>query len=198
MLENIIQIDQNLFYFINKNLANSFTNLAMPIITDVKTWIPIFAIFCIYQIWKGGTYGRLCVATILLGILVCDQLNSNILKEIFNRPRPCHFLLDINLLVGCGIGKSFPSSHAANSMMAVTVIALFFKKHKYWLPSLAILVGISRIFVGVHFPFDVLVGWLVGAGVGFFIFWLTNFLFKKYNFYLKNKNKPQKIKCETN
>jgi len=189
MLENIIQIDQELFYFINQNLASSFTNFIMPIVTDVKSWLPVFAVFCIYQIWKGGVNGRLCVATILLGILVCDQLNSSILKEIFQRPRPCHFLSDINLLVGCGAGKSFPSSHAANSMMAVTVIALFFRKHKYWLPLLAVLVGISRIFVGVHFPFDVLVGWLVGAGVGYFVYWLTNYLFRKYNLHKQQKQK---------
>jgi undecaprenyl-diphosphatase len=189
MLENIILIDQPLFYFINKNLADSFTKFIMPIVTDVKSWMPLFAVFCVYQIWKGGLNGRLCVAAILLGILICDQLNSSIIKEIFQRPRPCHFLLDINLLVGCGAGKSFPSSHAANSMMAVTVIALFFRKHKYWLPLLAVLVGVSRIFVGVHFPFDVFVGWLVGVGVGFFMYWLTNFLHTKYKLYKKIKRK---------
>jgi len=186
MLENIIQIDRELFYFINKDLANSFTHFIMPVVTNVKSWLPLFAVFCIYQIWKGGSSGRLCVATILLGVLICDQFNSSILKEVFQRPRPCHFFVDINLLVGCGSGKSFPSSHAANSMMAVTVIALFFRKHKYWLPLLAVLVGISRIFVGVHFPFDIFVGWLVGVGVGFFVYWLTNFLFRKYKLH-----KPQ-------
>ena len=183
MLENIIQIDQELFYFINQNLANSFTNFLMPIVTSLKPWIPIFAVFCIYQIWQGGSKGWLCIATIVLGVIVCDQLSSSVLKEIFQRPRPCHFLPDINLLVNCGSGKSFPSSHAANSMMFATVVALFFRKYKYWLLIIPVLIGLSRIFVGVHFPFDVLAGWLFGAGIGAFVYWLTNYLFEKYKIF---------------
>lgn len=73
----------------------------------------------------------MCIVAILVGVVICDQINSRLLKETVQRPRPCHIMADINLLVPCGAGKSFPSSHAANSMMAVTVIAMFYRKHKY-------------------------------------------------------------------
>lgn len=179
MLEHIIQLDQEIFYFINKSLANPATDFLMPILTHLKTWLPLFIVFCVYQVWKGGLKGRLCLVTLVIGVIICDQITSSLIKELVSRPRPCHFLSDINLLVGCGPGKSFPSSHASNSMMAVTVIALFFRKHRYWLPWLSILIGLSRIFVGVHFPFDVLVGWILGVGIGFFVYWLVKVIYIK-------------------
>jgi undecaprenyl-diphosphatase len=184
MLENIINIDTKLFYFINTDLANSVTDVIMPMLTHTSSWIPLFAIFCLFQIWnafkKKEYNGLLCVCAVLVGIIICDQISSSLIKSIVQRPRPCHTFTDVHLLVGCGSGKSFPSSHAANSMMAVTIIALFFRKHKYWLPFLSILVGISRIFVGVHYPCDVLVGWILGAGVGISIYFLMKYLYQIY------------------
>ncbi len=180
MLEEIVKIDTTLFYFINQTMSNSVFDVIMPIITSVKTWFPIIAIFMAYQFFKCGTKGKLCIIALILGVAVCDQVSSNLIKNLVMRIRPCHVLSDINLLVHCGAGKSFPSSHAANSMMLVTIISLFYKKHKVWLPWLAVLVGISRIFVGVHYPFDVLFGLILGAGIGFFIYWIVMYIFKKY------------------
>lgn len=180
MLENLINFDTNLFYSINQGMASTVTDLLMPILTNFKVWAPLLGIFCIYQIWKGGENGRICIAAIIVGVIICDQLCSSVLKEIIQRPRPCHIFTDINLLVNCGAGKSFPSSHAANSMMGITLIALFFRNHKFWLPIIPIIIGISRIFVGVHYPLDVLAGWILGIGVAFFTYWLVWFCYSKY------------------
>ena len=194
MLENLINFDTNLFYLINQGMASTVTNFCMPILTKLSTWAPLLAVFCIYQIWKGGENGKICIAAIIVGVIICDQFSSSILKEIFQRPRPCHVLTDINLLVNCGAGKSFPSSHAGNSMMGVVMIALFFRKHKFWLPIISIIIGISRIFVGVHYPLDVLCGWILGALVAFFTYWLVNYCYSKYiKPRLKNKTENNAI-----
>lgn len=189
-MEYIISLDTQLFYFINKTLSCGFTDAIMPLVTSMTFWLPFLVVFGIYQVWKGGTNGRLCVIALVLGVLMCDQISSNLIKEIVGRPRPCHQLSDIHLLVGCGAGKSFPSSHAANAMMAVTVIALFFQKHRYWLPWLAVLIGISRIFVGVHFPLDVLCGWAIGTILGYCSYKIVN---KLYAVYKKRKEVEGKI-----
>ncbi len=181
MIDEILQIDKSLFYFINTNLSNPITEAIMPIITHTIFWIPFFCIFCLYQFWnayKNKQYrGLFCILSVLVGVVICDQINSTLLKELISRPRPCHILTDINLLVACGSGKSFPSSHAANSMVSVIIILLYYKRHKYWLPLLSLLVGISRVFVGVHYPLDILFGWLLGIGIGFGVYFLMEYLF---------------------
>ena len=176
MLESILNADEFLFYFINTNLSNFATDVAMPLITNIVFWIPLFGVFCLFQLWnayKNKEYkGLFCILCIGIGVLICDQISSTLIKELVGRPRPCHIFTDISLLVNCGAGKSFPSSHAANSMTTAIIISLFYRKHKYWLPLLAILVGLSRIFVGVHYPFDVLCGWILGAGIGVGVYFL--------------------------
>ncbi|MCL2039310.1 MAG: phosphatase PAP2 family protein [Bacteroidetes bacterium] len=184
MIEEILQIDRNLFYFININLSNPITEIIMPILTHIIFWIPIFGIFCLFQIWNAFKYkqyrGLFCILGVLVSIVICDQISSALIKELVSRPRPCHTLTDINLFVNCGAGKSFPSSHAANSMVAVIIILLHYRKHKYWLLLLSLLVGVSRIFVGVHYPLDVLCGWLLGIGIGFSVYFFMGYLNRVY------------------
>ncbi len=181
MLDQILSLDLSLFYAINKELSNSLFDMIMPVITNTITWIPIITAFMLYQFFKCGTNGRLCIIALVLGVIICDQTSSNLIKNLVMRPRPCHTLLDLNLLVHCGAGKSFPSSHASNSMMVVTVISLFYRNHKYWLPFIAISVGFSRIYVGVHYPLDVFCGWVLGVAIGFFIYNLTMYCYNKFN-----------------
>ncbi|MDR0927959.1 MAG: phosphatase PAP2 family protein [Ignavibacteria bacterium] len=180
MLDTLLQLDTSIFYFFNHTLSNPVTDFLMPYITDIKTWMPILAVFMIWAVWKGGANGRLCVATLLLAFAFTDPFASKFLKGIFERPRPIHVLPDVNLLVPFSPGKSFPSSHAANSMCVCTVIALFYRRQKYWVPLLAILVGISRPMVGVHYPGDVLFGWIVGALDGILIYLLVTFVYRKF------------------
>lgn len=179
MLDTIINFDQSLFHTINVDMANPATDFIMPIITGLTFWMPLLVAFAVYQVWKGGFHGRVCVIAVLVGVVICDQVNSSIIKELVGRARPCHFLADINLLVPCGAGKSFPSSHAANSMMGITIIAMFFRKHKVWLPLLPIIIGISRVFVGVHFPVDIFAGWIVGVIVGLITYFIVTKLADK-------------------
>jgi undecaprenyl-diphosphatase len=103
---------------------------------------------------------------------VADQLSSNVIKHLFLRPRPCHVVdgavvvEGVRLLVGCGGGYSFPSSHAVNHFAAATFLSSYYPKAGRWLFCYAALVSLSRVFVGVHYPSDIAGGALIGMTVG--------------------------------
>ncbi len=180
-------IDQTLFFFINQTIANPVTDILMPFVTNDMN-LRIFYATCLFVIlWKGDTKLRLAVIFSLVTVAICDQAVSTFLKPMLDRPRPCHEL-EVHLLVGCGGGLSMPSSHAANLFGQ----AFFFRKvapftAKYLIP-LAIVVALSRVFVGVHYPADILVGSAIGtlAGIGVsyaflrYLPWMQNFIKSKW------------------
>ena len=158
-------LDRGLFFFINTSLANPVTDILMPFIT-ADLHLKIFYGVCLLIIlWKGDRKLRLAVIFSLITVAICDQMVSTILKPLLARPRPCHEF-EVHLLVGCGGGLSMPSSHAANLFGQ----AFFFKKvvpySTRFLIPLAIVVALSRVFVGVHYPADILVGAALGTLVG--------------------------------
>jgi len=104
-------------------------------------------------------------------VILTDQTASHLLKPLFERPRPCHELSQIdlsqiNLLVGCGGGLSMPSSHAANAIGQAALFATTIRQTRWYLYFSAILIAISRVFVGVHYPGDILIGAVVGVVFG--------------------------------
>ena len=172
ILEYLSNLDITLFYFVNRSLRNSVFDFLMPFITDLnrqKMVLVIVAFLLFVLLVKGGPRGRWAVAALVLGILFSDQLNSSLLKFLMERPRPCHALPDVHLLVGCGSGYSFPSSHAVNNFCGAVVLAFFFPRAAAWLFSFAGIVCFSRVYVGVHYPSDVLGGAVIGFVCGFVV-----------------------------
>ncbi len=189
MLESLVEIDKFLFIFINNYLANSFCDFLMPILTDWdKTLVGRIIIFLSVTllVFKGGNKGRIVITLLIVTIAASDQLNSSILKSLVGRPRPCHvvegtMVMDqIRLLVNCGSGYSFPSSHATNYFAAATLISFFYSKTKWLFFALASSIAFSRVYVGVHFPADVFAGAFEGALMAFIIFHSWLFLNKKF------------------
>ncbi len=115
---------------------------------------------------KGGKRGRLVAGVAVLALLFSDQLNSHLLKPFFSRVRPCHTLSGVHLLVGCSKSYSLPSSHAANCFSMATLFYLEYKRVALPAIVIALLVSYSRVYVGVHYPLDVLIGALVGGICG--------------------------------
>lgn len=172
MLESLIALDKIIFSFINQSLSNQFFDWIMPAITDWdKTILGRLLIVStiIFLLWKGNQKKRMLVPLLFLTIIITDQLNSSVLKNMIARPRPCHLvdgvyiIENLRLLVSCGSGFSFPSSHAANSFAAATLLSIFYQKLSWIFILLATIVGFSRISVGVHFPSDVIGGAVVGV-----------------------------------
>ena len=113
---------------------------------------------------------------LVLATLLTDPLCHQVLKPFFARARPCQTLEAIAALEKCGTGFSLPSNHAANGMsLALAALLLWRPQLKIGLPVLAfgMCVGLSRVFVGVHYPSDVLLGWLVGGVCGAVAAWIV-------------------------
>jgi len=168
-MEILLHFDTTLFIFINQTLSNSFFDNFMPFITDKRNWIYIYLLGFIFLLLKYKWKGLILILILVVGAAIADQVSSAFLKEWVGRLRPCKTLDNINLLVNCGSGKSFPSSHAANNYFAAFALSYFFKKYAYIFYSLAFLVAISRVFVGVHYPLDIIGGAFLGMFIGFLL-----------------------------
>lgn len=178
-METLLNIDKQLFLFVNQTLSNDFFDLIMPFITDKKNWIFIYIIGFIYLLFKHKWKGLIIISTLLIGVLIADQVSANLIKDWVGRLRPCHDLDNVNLLVNCGSGKSFPSAHATNNFFAAFTLSHFFKKQTHIFYIIAFLVAISRVFVGVHYPLDITAGALLGILIGFLLTTILRLFYKK-------------------
>ena len=166
-------LDLHLFQVINGDLSNAVFDSLMPFITDPGPFvIPLTLIGVGLLVW-GGWKGRLLVVMALL-LLVVSNAVSEQLKQLFQRPRPCLALETVRLLVGCSkTNFSFPSSHASNITAQALLFAFFYRPIAVPLFLVAAAVGYSRVYVGVHYPLDVVGGILVGLACGAVFIFLT-------------------------
>lgn len=168
-MDTLLSIDRQLFFFVNQGLRNPLFDVFFPFLTDLNRTPAVlvaFVLLWLLLLFRGGVRGRIVALILIPTIIVSDQLNSSWLKFLMERPRPCHELLNVHLLVGCGSGFSFPSSHAANSFAAAVVLSFFYPRWTWAFLLFAASVAFSRVYVGVHYPSDVLAGAVVGIIVG--------------------------------
>ena len=166
----LIKIDHSLFHFINDVIANPILNWLMPIVTNENNIAIPLVIFWFWLLLFKGKRGKITAVVLLLTVILTDVIAAQFIKPWIGRLRPSHEMLDnINLLVSRGGKYGFVSNHAANTMSAAAIIGYFYKKWKYVVITLSIIVGFSRVYVGVHYPFDVLGGWFFGYGIAWMI-----------------------------
>lgn len=159
-------MDTSLFFFINKDMQNAVLDAALPFITDRAKFL--YVLLAVIPIFKKPRKGLLVFILCLIGIAASDS-SGNILKHAFERPRPCQVLESVRLLSGCGRSFSMPSNHAVNAFAFAVIFGFFFRIAAIPSLSLAVLVGLSRIYIGVHYPSDVIAGALWGSTVGFIV-----------------------------
>ena len=173
--------------FLN-GIHNSFFDFLMYWISYKPTWIPfyIFLLFLVIKHYKLRTLDVLVFTAFL--ITASDQISVHCFKDVFHRLRPCHdpvIQTYVHLVNGeCGGSFGFVSSHAANSFaICFFLIQILGKKIKYLTPGMIIwaaVVSYSRIYLGVHYPFDVFCGALLGIIVGYTIGKSFNWYYQKY------------------
>ncbi len=160
-------MDKAIFNFVNHGMQNRIFDRLMPLISDFKWWIPIVIIIFAWLIRKNPKRGGLILLVTAVSVTASDFINHRVLKELFARIRPCHVLPDVHLLSGCSDSLSFPSSHAVNAFVLGAVIGLSEKKLLPFCIAASALVAFSRVYLGVHYPSDVIAGALIGAAIGF-------------------------------
>lgn len=176
MFNQIIQLDQQLFFAINHGLSNPFFDFLMPILRERLIWIPLYAFLAFFLIKKYGKYGLFLILFFVFTFGIADFFTASIIKPFVERLRPCNDPMirsSVLNLIPCGSGYSFPSSHAANHFaMGIFLITVFYQRWK-WIAPLAILwagsISFAQVYVGVHYPIDVTVGALIGGTIGYVI-----------------------------
>src|SRR3990167_2099610 len=183
MVDFFYSIDLSILYFFNHTLSSRALDSFFLLITNVNHWYIAYAILLGLCFFKGGTKGKLAVVGVILLIIVTDQFSHKVLKELFLRPRPCIALGDVITPAGCGGTYSFPSNHAFNNFAAATFFFLLYKNLKWVLFSSAALVALSRVYLGLHYPSDI----IAGAVFGVLFAYLFSLLVIKINSFLTKK-----------
>ncbi len=186
MIEQLIQYDTELFIYLN-SLGTATWDPFWLAYTSKFNWIPFYAVL-LYLIFRQiGTKSMLVtIVLVALMILVTDQV-TNLFKHGFQRMRPCHLaeIVESMRLVrdGCGGRYGFFSGHASNTMAAAIFIGMTLKpRFKYLLYILlvwAFLMAYSRVYIGVHYPIDIVLGMMFGATSGYVFYRLNQYIIAK-------------------
>lgn len=173
------EADNAVFYLINKKL--SFTGLddLMLLLRQPYTWIPLYLFFLLFFYSNCRKYLLPIVALSLVTFAITDFTSASIIKPFFERLRPCHdptLQFAINNIAGCGGLFGMPSSHASNHFGLATFWFLVIKHtlnlRWFWLFGWAFIICYAQVYVGVHFPGDILVGALLGIAVANLTFYV--------------------------
>ncbi|MBX2906396.1 MAG: phosphatase PAP2 family protein [Taibaiella sp.] len=180
--EWLVHYDRMVWYYLNVQWHNEVMDFIMPFLRNQWFWTPLYLFLAIFMPLRFGKYGWFWCAAFIITFGLSDQLSAHLIKPIFARLRPCNdeeLKQVVHLLVDCGSGKSFPSSHAANHFALAVFSAVSLSHISRWVWPVGLFwaasVAYAQVYVGVHFPLDVFCGGLLGAMVG----WLTGRLFNK-------------------
>jgi membrane-associated phospholipid phosphatase len=169
--------DQTLFLRINQDSANPFFDATLPWIRQSSFWLPLYLFLAVFILYNFGWRGLIWALGFGLTIGLADNISSKALKYAFMRQRPCQdafFAPYIRLIAGyCPGNPSFTSSHAANhfAMAAYAYSAgkAIFGKWRRWFFVWAFLICYAQVYIGIHYPLDVIGGAIVGMLLGFLV-----------------------------
>lgn len=180
-LDTLKAIDTWLFLKINGQWTNSFFNGIAPVYRDMVTWMPLYLFLLVFILINFGVKAWPWILALIVTVVITDQ-GSNVIKDLVGRTRPCNddaMTPYIHLLLNrCPGSKSFTSNHASNHFGAAWLLYItlkpFIKKWAGLFFVWAATVSYAQVYVGVHYPFDVLGGAVFGSLVGYGIACLFN------------------------
>lgn len=181
LIGSAYNLDIYIFYIINLSLQNPFFNFLMPLITTIGSYV-IWIVICVILAIFGGEKGR-NVAIILFIAIIFGHIISEVLKYIILRPRPYEVLQGVHQMAFVD-NESFPSGHATSIFIGCVILG---KKYGYMILFLilAFIVSFSRIYLGVHYPSDVIAGALLGVGISLIVLHYENNILKLKNWFVQ-------------
>jgi undecaprenyl-diphosphatase len=171
MLDALLAWDESMFRLINGQWQSPILDTLLPLVTRGQNFHLPFVIAAVVLVVLGRRRGRCFVLLALMSVLLADAISTHAVKYPIWRPRPCIALEGVQLLVGCANSPSFPSNHAVNASALATLVGLTARPLLLPAVILAGLVAYSRIYVGVHYPLDVLSGVALGISVAALLSW---------------------------
>ena len=181
----LLALDRIVFELINTKLSSNILDAILPPIRNKYTWVPLYVILLAGLLWKYRWRGAVILGFVLLTVFLSDQISASIIKPMVQRLRPCQNPeLSVKLLVSCGSGFSFVSSHASNHFGIAVFLGQRFRRFSPVYPIAllwAAVVSIAQVYVGVHYPLDIIGGVLVGFLCAGITGWLLSRLSGKYH-----------------
>ena len=149
----------------------------MIFFSNKYVWIPLY-LFIIYRLYLSNNKRYLVhVSVCIIAVLISDFITSSLMKPFFERLRPCH-IKDlqgvIDVVSGCGGKFGFASSHASSTFSLATMVFLISDKKVKYLFFWSLVIGYSRIYLGVHFFTDIIVGFIVGGLTSYVLYRILN------------------------
>lgn len=172
MISVLSSWDITLFRLINGQGHNYFLDWFMPFMTNLNNFTFVLVAMGFWILWRERKAGVVFLVFIGLTLAITDPFSSRLLKDWLGRVRPCHVLEEVRLLTDCNTSYSFPSSHAVNIFAAAFFFSQPLKKLSPLFFGIAGIVGYSRIYIGIHYPLDV----IGGAAIGLLIAWPMRWL----------------------
>lgn len=171
----LIKADQELFLLLNTVYTHPYLDAIYPWFREGNTWMPLYLFIIVLALvnFKQKAFAFILFAVVT--VVLTDQISSSLIKPFFERPRPCRDPILMNqirlLLNGCSGGYSFTSSHATNHFGFAIYIFLtlgnIIGKWKYAFLVWAAAIAYGQVYVGVHYPLDIILGALLGSLIGF-------------------------------
>jgi undecaprenyl-diphosphatase len=196
-------MDEKLLFLINRDWVSPALDRVMALASSFDVWFPIIAIVVLVLLIRGSFRIRACILCAGLIVGINDGLVSKAMKRAVDRPRPHQSHNDVRIVdfekakprllavarpmkvemsrisLEDVDGRSFPSSHTINTTSVAVVGLMFFGLRAWWLAAIAALVGISRIYVGSHWPSDVIVSVFIGCGCTLLLLGLLDLLWRR-------------------
>ncbi|MES2704745.1 MAG: phosphatase PAP2 family protein [Bacteroidota bacterium] len=181
--DKLVYWDHVVWFYVNTQWHNRVLDVIMPFLRNQWTWSPLYLFLLLFMTSRFGKKGWFWCVAFLISFILSDQISATLIKPYIHRLRPCNnpALADIvHLLVPCGSGKSFPSSHATNHFSLAVFSSLTLGRYARWVWPVSLLWAFSvvyaQVYVGVHYPLDVICGGILGAVIGI----TTGTLFNRY------------------
>lgn len=170
MLDRLLSWDEEAFLVINRDWVTPVLDWLLVPARNPLTWIPIYAFLMLFLTINFKKRGWVIIGMVVLCFIVTDQLSGHVIKPLLQRVRPCNdaYLAEyVRQLVPCGSGYSFTSNHASNHFGISVTLMLLIGRLSWWVKPIlffwAILVAYAQVYVGLHYPIDVIGGAVLGT-----------------------------------